>query len=87
MPSQKGLTQAITWLKSKMLDRDSLDGINAEVCLNVIKDLQQQCETRGQIIHRIKQKDIDRILSQKEELVQKQYQTSIYDIEENQNGS
>ena len=87
MPSQKGLTQAITWLKSKMLDRDSLDGINAEVCLNVIKDLQQQCETRGQIIHRLKQKDIDRILSQKEELVQKQYQTSIYDIEENQNGS
>ena len=87
MPSQKGLTQAITWLKSKMLDRDSLDGINAELCLNVIKDLQQQCETRGQIIHRLKQKDIDRILSQKEELVQKQYQTSIYDIEENQNGS
>jgi len=56
LPTQKGLEQAITWLRSKMSDYDSLDGINAEVCLNVIYDLKRQNEDKGRIIHVLKEK-------------------------------
>jgi len=44
MPSRKGLEQATTWLRSKMAEGDTLDAINAEVCLNVIADLQKNEE-------------------------------------------
>lgn len=57
MPSRKGLEQAITWLNSKMMDYESLDGINAEICLNVILDLQRQNEKKGQIIYSLKLKE------------------------------
>ena len=54
MPSKRGTEQAITWLRSKAME-PSLDGINAEVCLNVIRDLQAQNTRKGAIIHNLKQ--------------------------------
>ena len=51
MPSQKGLEQAMTWLQSKMAEKDTLDAINAEVCFNVIQDLQQNRKLIGALYH------------------------------------
>lgn len=47
MPSKKGTDQALTWLRSKMAEKDTLDAINAEVCYNVIMDLQRQKDRIG----------------------------------------
>ena len=47
MPSKKGQEQAITWLKSKAKSENTLDSINAELCLNVIYDLQRQYDRLG----------------------------------------
>lgn len=47
MPSHKGLEQALTWLRSKAADKNSLDGINAELCINVILDLKAQRDKLG----------------------------------------
>ena len=51
MPSKKGLEQALTWLKSKMAEKDTLDAINAEVCYNVICDLQEKRKVIGALYH------------------------------------
>lgn len=53
MPSKKGMEQAIVWLRSKAAE-PTLDGINAELCLNVINDLREQNNRKGAIIHRLK---------------------------------
>ena len=47
MPSRRGLEQALTWLKSKMAEKDTLDAVNAEVCYNVIIDLQKKKKVIG----------------------------------------
>ena len=47
MPSKKGQEQALTWLKSKTHDPNTLDAINAELCINVIMSLQRQCDQLG----------------------------------------
>lgn len=47
MPSKKALDQSLTWLRSKANERDTLDGINAELCINVIMDLKRQYERLG----------------------------------------
>ena len=51
MPSRKGLEQALTWLKSKMAEANTLDAINAEVCYNVILDLQEKRRVIGALYH------------------------------------
>ena len=51
MPSRKGTEQALTWLKSKMAEKDTLDAINAEVCFNVICDLQEKRKVIGALYH------------------------------------
>ena len=51
MPSRKGTEQALTWLKSKMAEGDTLDAINAEVCYNVILDLQKKRRVIGALYH------------------------------------
>ena len=57
MPSRKGMEQAMTWLQSKAADKDSLDGINAELCLNVIYDLKRQNEKKGYMIHQMRMRE------------------------------
>lgn len=47
MPSKKGIEQALTWLKSKSHDKNTLDAVNAELCINVIMDLQRQYDRLG----------------------------------------
>lgn len=47
MPSKKGQEQAISWLKNKVKSENTLDSINAELCLNVIYDLQRQYDRLG----------------------------------------
>lgn len=51
MPSQKGLEQALTWLKSKMAEKDTLDAINAEVAYHVILDLREKRRVIGALYH------------------------------------
>lgn len=54
MPSKKGMEQALIWLRSKMNEGyDTLEGINAEVCYNVILDLKKQLTKQGCIINRL----------------------------------
>ena len=57
MPSQKGLEQALVWLKSKMAERDTLDAINAEVVYNVIMDLQSKRKVIGSLYHLTKEQN------------------------------
>ena len=47
MASNKAIEQALTWLDSKAHDEDTLDSINAELCKNVIMDLQRQYDKLG----------------------------------------
>lgn len=47
MPSKKAINQSLTWLRSKANDRETLDGINAELCINVIMDLKRQYDRLG----------------------------------------
>lgn len=47
MPSKKGIDQALTWLKNKAAEKNTLDGVNAELCINVIMDLQRQYDRLG----------------------------------------
>ena len=47
MPSKKGIDQALTWLKSKSHEKNTLDAVNAELCINVIMDLQRQYDRLG----------------------------------------
>lgn len=68
MPSKKGLEQALTWLRSMAADKNSLDGINAELCLNVIFDLQKQNERKGSIIHTLKKRTTPDLFSREEHL-------------------
>ena len=51
MPSRKGMDQALTWLRSKMAEGDTLDAVNAEVCYNVICDLQEKKKVIGALYH------------------------------------
>ena len=51
MPSKKATEQALTWLKSKMAERDTLDAINAELCYNVIMDLKNKKKAIGALYH------------------------------------
>lgn len=48
MPSKKGIDQALIWLKNKAKEKEnSLDAVNAELCINVIMDLQRQYDRLG----------------------------------------
>ncbi len=47
MPSKRGIDQAMTWLKGKAAEKNTLDGVNAELCISVIMDLQRQYDRLG----------------------------------------
>lgn len=47
MASRKTNEQCRAWLMSMAADRDSLDGINAELCLRVIEEQKSQLEKLG----------------------------------------
>ncbi len=47
MASHKTNEQCITWLRSMAADKDSLDGINAELCLNLIESQKSQLNKLG----------------------------------------
>lgn len=61
MPSKKGINQALIWLRSKAHDENTLDSINAELCINVIMDLQRQYDRLGAQFSNLKnsKKDTD----------------------------
>lgn len=54
MPSKKGIEQALTWLKSKAHEKNTLDAVNAELCMNVIMDLQRQYDRLGAQFNNVK---------------------------------
>lgn len=47
MPSQKSIEQCLTWLKSKMAEKDIFDSINAELCYNVLLDQKARLNKLG----------------------------------------
>ena len=47
MASRKTREQCMTWLRSMAADRDSLDGINAELCLGLIAEQQNRLDKLG----------------------------------------
>lgn len=55
MPSKKATEQAMTWLNSMAADKNSLDGVNAELCINVILDLRKKLEKLGAQFNAMKQ--------------------------------
>lgn len=55
MPSRKGMEQALTWLQSKMAGDDFLDAINAELCYNVITDIQKRKKAIGAMYHQTRE--------------------------------
>lgn len=73
MPSRKGMEQCLTWLRSKMAEKDTLDAINAEVCLNVIMDLERRRKAIGAMYHETKRTNQD-LRNRIEEQIYKQYE-------------
>ena len=51
MASQKGMEQALIWLRSKMAEKDTLDAINAELVYNVLQDIQSKRKVIGSLYH------------------------------------
>ena len=52
MASKKTNEQVMTWLRSKMADPDSLDGINAELTYNVLIEQKTKLDKLGAIYHK-----------------------------------
>lgn len=50
MSSKKANEQAMTWLRSIAADKNSMDGINAELVINIIEDLRRQLNSKGVVI-------------------------------------
>ena len=67
MPSKQGREQALMWLKSKATNKNTLDAINAELCINVIMDLQRQYDRLAAQFGSLKKTKQDDIPSIKEE--------------------
>lgn len=59
MASKKSNEQAILWLRSMAADKNSLDGINAELCLNIIFEQRERLEKLGVQFGQIKKQNDD----------------------------
>ncbi len=57
MPSRRSYEQAMTWLRSKAADRDSLDGVNAELVLNIMDEYRRKLDEKGAIIGKLKMRE------------------------------
>ena len=57
MPSKRSYEQAVTWLNSKAADRDSLDGINAQLVLNILEEYRRTVNIKGAIIGSLKMRE------------------------------
>lgn len=55
MASHKTNEQCLTWLRSMAADKDSLDGINAELCLNLIANQKAQLDKLGVQFNQVKE--------------------------------
>ena len=53
MASKRTKEQCITWLKSVAADKNSLDGINAELCLNLIDEQKNRLDKLGMQFHQL----------------------------------
>ena len=53
MPSRKSYEQVMMWLNSKAADCDSLDGINAQLAINIINEYREQLNKKGIYIRRL----------------------------------
>ena len=59
MASRRSSEQCLTWLRSKAAEKDSLDGINAELCLNLIQEQKDRLDRLGAQFSQVKkQRDI-----------------------------
>jgi len=51
MPNQKTMERCLTWLNSKIAEKDTLDAINADTCLTVLNDLIKENKRIGALLH------------------------------------
>ena len=55
MASKKTHEQCLTWLRSMAADKNSLDGINAELCLNLINEQKERLNKLGVQFHNVEE--------------------------------
>ena len=54
MPGRRSMEQVNAWLKNKIAEKDTLDSVNAELCLNVITDLKAKLDRLGVQFHQVR---------------------------------
>ena len=54
MASRRTNEQCLTWLRSMAADRNSMDGINAELCLSLIQEQKDRLEKLGAQFSQVK---------------------------------
>ena len=79
MPTRKGKEQAMIWLRSKAKE-EGLDGINAQLCINVIEEMTQQLADHAKILNRIRSAHLRKLEEGRDAF---EHQMSIYDLDKN----
>ena len=54
MASKRSIDQVNAWLQNKIAEKDTLDSINAELCLNVIESLKTKLDRLGVQFHQVR---------------------------------
>lgn len=82
----KGTAQALNWLKSIAASRNSLDSINADLCIRVIEGQKEEISRLGSICHNLMKdrKELEECLDEMTgKAVMKEEQLDIFDFLEN----
>ena len=53
MASRRANEQAMVWLRSMAAEKDSLNGINAELCLRIIEEQKERLDKLGVQFHQV----------------------------------
>lgn len=69
MANRRTNEQAMIWLKSMAADRNSLDGINAELCLNLIQEQKDRLEKLGAQFQQVKNSR-DNLLRERKQILE-----------------
>lgn len=54
MASRRANEQAMIWLRSMAAEKDSLNGINAELCLRIIEEQKERLDKLGVQFHQVR---------------------------------
>lgn len=85
MASKKTNDQCMTWLRSMAADQNSLDGINAQLCIHAITDLKDRLDKLGSLYYSAKHEN--EVLKRKLEIAEQDkristsYPKSFHDLD------